>query len=86
MNILLYLGSERPFTSDVGDRMSVSSFIASCKAGGFTDEDGYAQEFLYKGKIVRDEVLRPSDALKHKEILLLLERQYAGLEIVWYNA
>lgn len=85
MSIVLNLESQETFTQDYGDKMSITSFISSCEAGGFIDYDGYAGEILLDNRIVYEGSIYPSDALIQKTHLLSLEKEHEGLQIVWYN-
>lgn len=85
MSITLNLESQEVFEKNDGDKMSLSSFISTCQAGGFIDYDGYAGEILLNDRIVSEESLYPSKALAQKEHLLSLEELHGPLQVVWYN-
>ena len=86
MTITLNLEKKVKYTEEIGARMSLTSFIRTCEAGGFINDDGYAREILLDGYIVYDDVISPSVALEQKNVLFGLESEHEGLEIVWYNA
>lgn len=79
------INSTEKYEGDWGDIMSLQDFIDYCEDGFFIDDDGYAKELLWKGNIIRNKQLYPSDLLDEKEKYLTLQEKLGKLTIVWYN-
>lgn len=79
------INSTEKYEEDFGDVMSLQNFIDYCEDNFFTDDDGYANELLWKGNIIRNKQLYPSDLLDEKEKYLTLQEELGELQIVWYN-
>lgn len=74
------------FDPDGGDPFPIEEFIHMCETGALIDYDGFAEEILLDKKVILNNKVSPSEALRTKKQLRDLNARFDNkLEIVWYN-